>query len=226
MIARLPRERGGGQAARRAGPSLLGAGRGQRARDRTRPVAHERLRAAAVLGPRRPSSSSTSPPSTCAPRMCAATVLVSADPGAPRGGAARARRARLRRDLPAPRRPEQERFIDAFGEHVLPELAGTEHAPRPDQRPVVEERGRLLPRRRDLPRLGRRRRRRLRGPDQPDRLPGRARRHLPVADALLPVAQPRRRLRRQRLLRGRPAPREPRATSSSSCAPPTTAASR
>ena len=51
-------------------------------------------------------------------------------------------------------------------------------APERDQRPVVEERGHLLPGRRDLPRLRRRRRRRLRRADPPGRLPGRARRHL------------------------------------------------
>ena len=48
-------------------------------------------------------------------------------------------------------------FIDAFGEHVLPRAVRTQG----HQRPVVEERGRLLPRRRDVPRL---RRRRLRRP--------------------------------------------------------------
>ena len=39
---------------------------------------------------------------------------------------------------------EQGPFIDAFGEHVLPELADEDQG---DQRPVVEERGPLLPRR-------------------------------------------------------------------------------
>ena len=75
---------------------------------------------------------------------------------------------------------------------------------------MVEERHRLLPRRRDLPR---RRRRRLRGhgrahrAHRPRRAPGR---HVPVADALLPHAQPRRRLRRRRLPRGRSAAGRPR----------------
>ena len=76
-------------------------------------------------------------------------------------------------------------------------------APRPDQRPVVEERGRLLPRRRDLPP-------RLRRPDRPHRPRRRPRRHLHLADAVLPDAQPGRRLRHQRLPRRRPAARRPR----------------
>ncbi len=81
---------------------------------------------------------------------------------------------------------------------------------RAHRRPVVEERDRLLPRRRDLRRLERRR---LRGParsDRADRLPGRDRRHLPLADALLPVGEPRRRLRRRRLPRRRPQARDAR----------------
>ena len=47
-------------------------------------------------------------------------------------------------------------------------------------------------------------------PDRPHRLPRRDGRHLPVADAVLPVRPARRRLRHHRLLRGRPAPRHPR----------------
>ena len=52
--------------------------------------------------------------------------------------------------------------------------------------------------------------RRLRRPGAAHRLPRRARRHLPVADALLPDPRPRRRLRHHRLLRRRPAPGHPR----------------
>src|SRR5918999_1743805 len=49
------------------------------------------------------------------------------------------------------------------------------HEAQGDQRPVVEERGRLLPRRRDLLRLRRGRMRRSAGPHRPDRLPRRHR---------------------------------------------------
>ena len=78
------------------------------------------------------------------------------------------------------------------------------------QRPVVEDGGRLLPRRRDLHGLERRRHRRLRGARAPHRLPRRPRRDLPLADAVLSDARPRRRLRHHRLLRRRPAARHPR----------------
>ena len=59
-------------------------------------------------------------------------------------------------------------------------------------------------------RLGRRRDRRLRRAHPADRLPGRAGRDLPLADAVLPDPEPRRRLRHHRLLRRRPAARHPR----------------
>ena len=68
-------------------------------------------------------SSSTSPPPTSGPKTCSHAVLVSADPGRHAARAARARRPRLRRDLPAPRRPGPGRaFIDTFGAKVVPEL--------------------------------------------------------------------------------------------------------
>ncbi len=76
------------------------------------------------------------------------------------------------------------------------------------QRPVVEERGRLLRRRRDVPRLRRRRLRRPRRPDRAHRLPRGHRRVVPVADAVLSVAAARRRLRHHRLLRDRRAARD------------------
>ena len=71
----------------------------------------------------------------------------------------------------------------------------------------MEERGDLLPRRRDVPRLGRRRHRRHPRPDGAHRLPGGDRGQLPVADAVPALPQPRRRLRRHRLLRRRSAAR-------------------
>ena len=66
--------------------------------------------------------------------------------------------------------------------------------------------------------------RRLRRPGRAAGLPRRARRHLPVADALLPDRRPRRRLRHHRLLRRRPAARARTATSSRWSAPRATAA--
>ena len=66
-------------------------------RDRARPVAHQRLRAAAVAGTWRRSSSSTSAARTCGPRTCAARCSSRRDLGAPRRVDRRARRARVRR---------------------------------------------------------------------------------------------------------------------------------
>ncbi|CAA9315885.1 MAG: GH13_16 / GH13_36 / GH13_31 / GH13 / GH13_ 17 / GH13_40 / GH13_29 / GH13_23 / GH13_30 / GH1 3_4 / GH13_35 / GH13_20 / GH13_2 / GH13_1 / GH13 _19 / GH13_26 / GH13_21 / GH13_34, partial [uncultured Gemmatimonadaceae bacterium] len=79
-----------------------------------------------------------------------------------------------------------------------------------DGRALVQARHRLLARRGDLPGLRRRRHRRLRRADGPARLPEQPGRHLPLAAAVLPLAEPRQRLRRHRLLRGRPAPRHAR----------------
>ena len=93
-------------------------------------------------------------------------------------------------------------FIDAFGEHVLPAAAMSIKATSD----LWWKNARLLlPRRRDVPRLQRRRLRRPARADRARRLPRRPRHQLPVADAVLPVAQPRRRLRHHRLLRRRPA---------------------
>ena len=81
---------------------------------------------------------------------------------------------------------------------------------RSRDRTVVEDRRRLP----DLPpvlrRRRRRRRRRPRGHPAPPRPPGVARRRRPLALAVLPLAHGRLRLRRQRLLRRRPALRRPR----------------
>ena len=57
------------------------------------------------------------------------------------------------------------------------------------ERPLVEERRRLLPRRRDVPRRRRRRLRRPRRALRARRLPRRHRRQLPLADAVLSVAR-------------------------------------
>ena len=73
--------------------------------DRARPVAQQRLRAAGLLGPGDGRALRRGRRRRCRRRTCARSVLVSGDLGAARRLAARARRPRLRRDLPAPRRP-------------------------------------------------------------------------------------------------------------------------
>ncbi len=75
---------------------------------------------------------------------------------------------------------------------------------------LVRQRRRLLPRRRDLQGRQRRRHRRLRRPARVARPPRAPRRELSVAEPVLPVAEPRQRLRHQRLLRRGPAPRHAR----------------
>ena len=97
-------------------------------------------------------------------------------------------------------------FIDAFGERCSRSCDEEQG----DQRPVVEERGPLLPRRRDVPRLGRGRLRRPAQADGAARLPRGAGRLVPVADAALPLPAQGRRLRHLRLLRRRPAARDAR----------------
>ena len=93
----VPRGRRRGQAGPPPGAPLLGADRGRGAADRPRPVAHERLRAAAVLGPRTPSSSSTRPRSTCGRRTCARACWSRPTSARHVAWLAGARRARLRR---------------------------------------------------------------------------------------------------------------------------------
>ena len=67
--------------------------------------------------------------------------------------------------------------------------AGAAHEDQGHQRPVVEGRRLLLPRRRDVLRPRRRRLRRPPRADRARRLPRRARDQLPVADAVLPLAR-------------------------------------
>ncbi len=134
---------------------------------------------AATCSPRRSagisssSSTSTRPRGTWPPRPCARSSASPRDPGRHAAWLQRVRRSRLRRALPAPRRP------GAGGVHRRVRRAGAArscrgagHEDHRDQRPVVEERGRLLPGRRDLPRLRRRRPRRLPRPGAAHRLPG------------------------------------------------------
>ena len=85
----------------------------------------------------------------------------------------------------------------------LPGARSGRHTHRRDQRPVVEDGGRLLRRRQDVPGLRRRRLRRSPRADVADRLPRRPGCHVLVADALPSLAAPRRRVRHHRLLRRR-----------------------
>ena len=176
-------------------------------RDRARPVAHERLRPADLLGPRDARGLRRRRHSSCARRTCASKVLVSLRPRAARRVAAGVRGARLRRHRAPPRRPGPRR-VHRRVRRARPPGAAHEH--QGDQRPVVEGRRLLLPRRRDVPTTRRRRLRRPARADRARRLPRRPRHQLPVADAVLPVAQPRRRLRHHRLLRRRAVARHAR----------------
>ena len=159
---RLP-GRGRPRSGRAAGAPQLGADRRRGDRDRARPVAAGTRRASPHLGTRRPTRRSTRLTAAASDDEVAETVLVSADPAAPPRPPRGTRRPRLRPHLPAPRRHEQDGFIDTFGERVLPELKEVGAMKITDtQRPVVEDGGRLLPRRRDVHGLERRRQRRLR----------------------------------------------------------------
>ena len=159
-------------------------------------------------GTSRRSSSSTRPRSTCGPRTCAGRCWSRPTSRATRRGSHELADARLRRDQPPPRRPgpaaPSSRRSASTCCRALMSAQG-------DQRPVVEERGRLLPRRRDVPGLRRRRLRRPRGPDRPHRLPGRDRASRCLwLMPFYPSRPARRRLRHHRLLRGRRAPRHAR----------------
>ena len=158
---RLPRRRRP-RPARPAGPPVLRARRRHGARDRPRPVAHQRVRAAAVLGPR-----------------------LRRDVRRGRQARAAGGDARLGAglDRPGPHAAwlqeladlgfdeiylhhvgqEQREFLDVVRRQGAAAARRHGRAPRArhedhrHQRPVVEDGRRLLPRRRDVPRLGRRR---------------------------------------------------------------------
>ena len=163
--------------------------------------------------------------STSTRRTCGTPVLVSSDPGAARRLDRRARRPRLRRRVPPPRRP------GPAGVHRRLRRQGPPAAGR--HRPVkITDTSDLWWKTAvvycldvetfldwDGDGTGD-----LAGLVAAHRLPGRARRHLPLADADLPDPRPRRRLRHHRLLRRRPPARATTATSSSSSAPPATGA--
>ena len=179
--------------------------RGGGAGDRPRPVAQQRVRAAGVLGPRAPSRRSTWCRRRDGETRYARAVDVSADLDGHRDRLAEYAALGFDEIYLHHVGQDQERFIDAFGEHVLPELRR-----RPDDGQA--DTGDLWWKNAviycvdvetyhdsDGDGIGD-----FAGLTQPHRLPRRARRDLPVADAVLPDARPRRRLRRHRPVRGRP----------------------
>ena len=173
---RVPRGRRRGQAAVPPGPPVLG---GRRATRRwpspttsgaptcsTRRWPWDLDPARAVRGRGRAS---------CAPRTCAGGARL-VRPGPPHRLAARVRRPRLRRASTCTRSarstssrsstPSAPRSSRATSRAAPPAGGGVRHGEQGHQRPVVEERGHLLPRRRDVPRRQRRRDRRLRRADR------------------------------------------------------------
>ena len=163
-----------GQAGAGAGQGGVGAHRGGGPGGRPRAVAHQRVRLGAH-GRHRDGRS----------------VRGGGGPRAPRGRAAE--RARVARSQAARRVAARDRstsvstICSSTRCPASSDGSSTRSAPRccprwrrderrVHERPVVEERRRVLPRCRDVPRLGRRRRRRPRRPGRADRLPGRHRR--------------------------------------------------
>ena len=203
---RVPRRRRRGQAGLPPGPPVLGAGRAGGARHRPRPVAHQPLPAADPVGPAHRRG------------VRRGRALRAARGRAQRGarlGRPRAARSPGCRSSPssASRRSTSTTSARTSTRSSTPSGSACSRGcdeGQGHQRPLVEERGPLLPRRRDVPGLRRRRLRRPPGPDRAHRLPRRHRRLVPVADAVLPLAAQGRRLRHLRLLRRRPAARDPR----------------
>ena len=152
-LPRWRRRRAGGA----PGPPVVGAGRGHGVGDRPRPVAHQRLLASAVLGHRDGGGLRRGRP----PRHARGRRRLGVHhqrPRAPRRPPARPRRPRLRPGVPAPRRPGAAAVPGRLRRARSCPSSGSpcREADR-HQRPLVEDGGGLLPRRRDLPRLGRRR---------------------------------------------------------------------
>ena len=118
---RLPRGRRL-RPARAAGAPLVGADRGGGAAHRPRPVAHQRLRPADLLGRRdgggvRRARARRCAPRTCGPRCSSRPTWTSTSPGcasSPTSASTTSRCTTSAQDLGP--------FIDAFGEHVLPAL--------------------------------------------------------------------------------------------------------
>ena len=198
----------------------LGAGRGGGAADRARPVAHQRLRPAALLGPRDARAVRRGGAATCAPEDVREAVLVSVrSRRSTSSGSRSSPRSASTTIYAAPRRPGP-----ATRSSTRSASTSCRSWRHDDARPPATCGGRTrsstasTSRRSSTPTATAAAT--SPGLDRARRLPRRARRHLPVADAVLPVAQPRRRLRHHRLLRRRPAPRARSATSPSWCAPP------
>ena len=204
-----------------AGAPELGARRARGRGDRPRPVAQQRLPAAGVLGRRHRrdlrrdlrgrdaraghARSSTSPPTSA------------------RHTARLAEYVELGFDEICLHHvgQEQEAFIDAFGAKVLPQSDGVPHEADPDRRTC----GGRTPSStawtsRPTPTATATAAATSAGSSSRSTTCDRLGRHLHLADAVLPVPRPGRRLRHHRLLRRRPAAGHARATSSSSCAPP------
>ena len=202
---RVPRARRRGKAGRRAGARVVGRdARRRHCASRTTSGARTSSRRRCA-GTSRRSRSSTSRPPTCAPRTCAGRCW---SPRTSRGTSPGSRSSRRSGSTPCTCTTSGR---SSGGSSTRSASTSSRRYERQgDQRPVVEERGRLLPRRRDVPGLRRRRLRRPHGPDRPAGLPRRPRRQLPVADAVLPEPPARRRLRHHRLLRDRRPPRHAR----------------
>ena len=112
---------GGRQAGRRPGAPLVGRGRGDGARDRPRPVARRTSSADLAWDLELPSPVRRGRGRRAPRGRDRESVLVSADP-AQHAVAAGARRARRRRVYLHHVGKEQDRFIDVFGERVLPKV--------------------------------------------------------------------------------------------------------
>ena len=118
------RDAGGEGAARHPGARQLGADRRRGARDRPRPVAHERLQPADPAGTSTASRRSTRRRVTSDPRTCAARVLVTSDLGQLSAWLHELLEFEPDELYVHHVGREQGPFIEAFSEHVLPGLAG------------------------------------------------------------------------------------------------------
>ena len=197
------RDAGGRGPDRRAGAPQLGADRRGGARDRARPVAPEpRARAPRVgarlpRGVRRAHGGRHARAGRRDPRRLGrpAPVTSTTSPASPSSASTASTCTTSAPSSTASSTPSASACCPPCGAP-----ADEDHRP---QRPLVEDRRRLLPRRRDLHGLERRRLGRLRGPRAPARPPRRTRRHGDLAHALPAHARPRRRLRHHRLHGGR-----------------------
>ena len=215
VVGRLPRGRWSGTA-RPAGAPQLGRHRRRGDGPRPGPVGGQRRRPAGVLGHRQRGGlrrdRGASPPRG-GPRPGARLVRPRPAPRL----AARVCRARLRRHLPAPRGAAAGgRSSTRSASTSSPSSGRADHARSPTPatcggRPRSSTASTSRPSTTaTVTAIGD-----LGGPGRTRRLPRRAGHHLPVADALLPHARPRRRLRRHRPLRRRPRAWAPTVSSSS-----------